>query len=305
MNEVLITTTTFGKENRLLLDLCKRGKLKIILNPYNRKIKPEELIELGKGVTGIIAGTELITQEVLLKLPKLKVISRCGTGLDNIDLDAAKRLGIKVFNTPDAPICAVAELTVGLILNLLRKVYQADHNLKNGVWEKPMGNLLYGKKVGIIGFGRIGKKVAKILSVFKVRIAFYDVAKKPSLMNCSRKGLKDILRWADIVTVHVSASKKRRYVIGKKELNLMRKGSWLINLSRGGVVDEGALYHALKTEHLSGAALDVFENEPYVGCLRQLNNVILTPHIGSYAKEARIKMEIEAVENLLKNLKGV
>lgn len=155
MLKIAISTTSFGEYDATPLELCKKMKYRVVINPYLRKVNSQELIRLAKDAVGLIAGTESITNDILLKLPKLKVISRCGVGLDNIELDAAKRLGIKVFNTPDAPTFAVAELTVGLILNLLRKVSQADSNIRSGKWEKPMGNLLYGKKVGIIGFGHV------------------------------------------------------------------------------------------------------------------------------------------------------
>jgi D-3-phosphoglycerate dehydrogenase len=303
--KIAISTTSFAKFDAAPLELCKKIKYRVVINPYMRKVNSQELIRLAKDAVGLIAGTESITNDILLELPKLKVISRCGAGLDNIDLDAAKRLRIKVFNTPDAPTFAVAELTVGLILNLLRKINQADSNIRSSKWEKPMGNLLYGKKVGIIGFGRIGKRVARILSGFGVTIAFYDIKRKLPPNNYQRKGFKDILGWADIITLHLSVLKGQGCIIGKKELGLMKEGAWLINLSRGGVVDEKSLYNTLKCGRLRGAALDVFEKEPYTGCLRELNNVILTPHIGSYAAETRIEMERQAMENLLRGLSAI
>jgi D-3-phosphoglycerate dehydrogenase / 2-oxoglutarate reductase len=301
MKEIAITTTSFGECDNAPLALCKKSGLKVILNPYKRKIKPEELICLAKEAIGIIAGTEAITEDVLLRLPRLKVISRCGVGMDNVDLAAAKKLGIKVFNTPDAPTSAVAELTVGLILDMLRKISRGDVIIRSGAWEKYMGNLLNEKRVGIIGFGRIGKRLAGLLKAFNCQVAFFDPFIKDCPAAFKKASLRNLLTWADIISIHASG---KGVIIGKKELKSMKKGAFLVNVARGGLVDEKALYDSLKMEHLAGAALDVFEKEPYTGHLKELDNVVLTPHIGSYAKETRVRMEIEAVNNLLKGLKG-
>lgn len=299
MDKIVITTTSFGEFDKVPLRLLKTKRLEAVLNPYKRKLTKEEVVKLCKNAVGIIAGTEILDAKVIEKLPKLKVISRCGSGLDNVDCNAAKKNAIKVFNTSDAPVLAVAELTIGLIIVLLRKVNQMDIAVRKGKWEKLMGNLLCDKKVGIIGFGRIGRKVAELLRGFRCEIAYSDPFLKNGLLGLKRLSMEGILRWADIITIHASGKDK---LIGKKELKLMRGGSWIINTSRGGVIDEPALCKYLKNGHISGAALDVFGDEPYNGQLRQLDNVLLTPHIGSYAKEARVKMEREAVDNLLKGL---
>ena len=317
LNKIAITTTSFGKYDKEPLNLLKENGFKIILNPYGRKLKKEEVIELCRDAVGIIAGTEILDADVLEKLTQpsvltsqtsLKVISRCGTGLDNIDLNAAKRLGVKIYNTPNALTLAVAELTVGLILNLLRKINQMDISIKHSKWEKLMGNLLSAKKVGIIGFGRIGRKVAELLIPFGCEIRYYDI--KEEFRDLGIEGFRDkdyemikleeLLRISDIISIHVSSKEQ---IIGENEIRMMKKGSWLVNVARGGVVDENALYMALKERHLAGAAVDVFEQEPYTGPLIELNNVILTPHIGSYALETRVEMERQAVENLLKGLR--
>jgi D-3-phosphoglycerate dehydrogenase len=299
--KVVITTTSFGKYDRMPLDELEREKLEYILNPYGRKLTREEVIVLAEGAHGIIAGTEPLDAAVLEQLQHLRVISRCGAGMDNVDIKAAEASGIQVFNTPDGPTLAVAELTVGLILDLLRKVSLMDRKLREGVWEKNMGNLLYGKRIAIIGFGRIGQRVAYLLTPFGVDIAYCDVCS----IECSfpEKEKRDLLSWGDIITLHCSPSPDDGSIIGKEELKQMQKGAWLINGSRGGLVDEEALYWALKDGYLSGAALDVFANEPYTGPLCELDNVILTPHIGSYAIESRIEMELQAVRNVIKGLK--
>ncbi|MBF0553888.1 MAG: phosphoglycerate dehydrogenase [Nitrospirae bacterium] len=296
--KISITTTSFGKyDERPLLPL--RAAFEIALNPYGRKLKKEEVVELCRGSIGIIAGTEPLSADVLEALPGLKVISRCGTGLDNVDMAAAGRLGIEVFNTPDAPTRAVAELTAGLILNLLRKINEMDSSVRAGRWEKLMGNLLIGKNAGIIGFGRIGRASASLLQSLGCAIAFTDPFVEQEMPPIMRLSLHELLDFADIVIIHVSSSD---IIMGAAELKMMRKGGWLINVSRGGTVDENALFDSLKSGHLSGAAIDVFRHEPYEGKLRELKNIILTPHVGSYAVESRVEMERLSAENLLQGL---
>lgn len=301
--KIATTTTSFAKFDNQPLQLLKDSGFEILLNPYGRKLDGGDVVELAEDAIGIIAGTEPLDRAVLEKLPLLKVISRCGVGMDNVDLEAATQLNIKVFNTPFGPTLAVAELTVGLILDLLRKVTMMDREMRAGVWEKRMGNLLSGKRVGIIGFGRIGQKTGKLLRAFGCEIGCYDNLRIRGLEDLGIKRLEmdELLKESDIVIVHVSG-KYEKPLLGAKEIDMMKNGAWLVNVARGGVVDEEALFNALKDERLAGAALDVFEKEPYDGPLKELDNVILTPHIGSYAKEARVEMEIQAAKNLIKGL---
>ena len=302
--KVAITTSSFGKYDTSPLDRLRREHIQYILNPYGRKLSKAEVVDLAKGVDGIIAGTETLDDWVLNNLHGLKVVSRCGVGMDNVDLNTAEKRGVKVFNTPYGPTLAVAELTVGLILDLLRKITQMDKELKHGTWKKRMGNLLFGKKVGIIGFGRIGKRVGELLTAFETELAYCDLEPKTCAYNCDKREFHEIISWADILTLHLSSSVSCCPVIGLRELHSMQKGGWLINVSRGGVVDEEALFRVLTEGQLAGAALDVFDQEPYTGPLRELDNIILTPHIGSYAREARVTMELQAVENLIDGLIG-
>ena len=299
MKKAVITTTTFGKYDDRPLVLLKKHGFEVILNPYGRTLKKDEAVELCKGAVGIVAGTETLDADVIGKLTNLRVISRCGSGLTNVDLDTAERLGIKVFNTPDGPVLAVAELTVGLILGLLRKICRMDRVLREGSWDKMMGNLLYGRKVGIKGFGRIGRKVAELLRGFGCEVAYADPFVEDGVLGLKLLSFEELLSWGDVISIHVSAKDR---LIGRNEFQMMKKGTWLVNTSRGGVVDETVLYEYLSSGYLSGAALDVFEEEPYVGPLNELDNVILTAHIGSYAKEARVDMEMQTVINMLTGL---
>ncbi len=298
--KVFISTTTFGMYNNKPLYLLKEAKINFSLNTYKRKLTESEISQILKenNYEGLIAGTEPLTKPVLNEAKTLKVISRVGTGIDNVDLNAAEKLGINVFRTPDAPTDAVAELAIGLILNALRRLNLADRNIRNGIWNKEMGSLFKGKTLGIVGFGRIGKRVTEIANSFGVEVVFYDVQKiKTSLAR--QVSFEELLNAADIVSIHASCKES---LISEKEIEKMKDNAVLVNVARGGIVDEEALYNAIKSERISYAAIDTFVKEPYNGKLNELENVILTPHIGSYAKEARIRMEIEAVKNLIRGL---
>jgi len=298
--KIAITTTSFGKYDKSPLVELNSKKIEYVLNPYGRKLTKNEILDLAKDVDGIIAGTETLSDDILQKLHKIKMISRCGAGTDNIDLVAAKKLGIRVLNTPDGPTLAVAEMTVGLIINLLRKINILDKELRRGSWKKRMGNLLHGKRIGIIGFGRIGQKVAELLLPYKVEINYFDIKKLKTEIPYNPQDLDTILPWADIISIHLSNIKESSLTFNEKIIKKMKQGAFLINVARGGIVDEDALHKAIKKGHIAGAALDVFCDEPYLGPLTKLKNVILTPHIGSYALEARVEMENQAVNNLVK-----
>ena len=278
----------------------------IIINPYGRKLTSNEVVSLASDCIGIVAGLEPLDKTVLNKLPKLKCISRVGVGMDNIDIDYAEKKGIKIVNTPNGPTRAVAELTLGLTMSLLRKIPSANNDIKNKNWKKYTGNLLFNKKIGVLGLGRIGKNVSELFLGLGNEVYGYDInpdlewAKKKKIYL---KGFNEILSTCDIITVHIPGSNNSKPFISKKELNLMKKDSILINVSRGGVVDETDLFNFLKENKILGAAVDVFNEEPYYGPLCDLDNIILTPHMGSYAKEGKLQMEIDAVNNLISSLK--
>ena len=298
--KVFITTSSFADFSDGSLRLLHEAGISYEVNPHRRKITEDEAMVMLQGCVGVAAGTEPLTSRVMDALPDLKVISRCGSGMDNVDLKAAAKRGITVCNTPDGPTLAVAELILGYALALLRKLIQMDREMREGVWKKRMGNTLKGKKLGIIGFGRIGQAVASIFAPLGVEVAFNDSF---VVSNVYRKmPVIELLAWADILTLHCSKSGGECSFFGAEQLAFMRPGSWMINASRGGILDEQVLYEMLKSGHLAGAAIDVFEQEPYDGRLKQLENVILTPHIGSYARESRIKMEMDTIKNLIEAL---
>ena len=304
--KILISSASFGKINMEPIKTLEDSGLKPLLNPYGRKLEFSEFVELIRDAVGLIAGTEKITAELLENAPMLKVISRYGVGLDNIDLEAAKKMGIIVRSTPEAPSQAVAELALALILDISRRISEADRNLRNNNWTQLMGKLISGKTLGIIGLGRIGKKLVKLVQPFEMKIyAFEPYPDKDFVLsnNITVVPLDEVLKVSDIISLHLPLSDKTFHMISKKKLSLMKKDAIIINTSRGGLVDESALVEALKNSMIGGAAIDTFEKEPYRGALTGLDNVILTCHMGSAAQETRKEMEIETVNNLLDALK--
>lgn len=301
--KVLLGPSSFGEFDDEVLNYLKESGYEVILNPYKRKLTKQELFELlNDDIFGLIAGLEPLDREVLMKT-KLKVISRCGSGLSNVDQKAAKELGIKVFSTPCGPTVAVAELTIGSMLSLLRFIPQMNQDLHEGGWNKRAGFQLKGKNVVIIGFGHIGQKVALLLKPFEVNIIVVDpYLKKRGCKGFEFLSLNSALRKADIVTIHCSGEEE---ILGEKQFRLMKKESLILNAARGGVINEAALIKALDNGEISGAWLDTFCKEPYDGCLKEYPQVILTPHVGSYTVEGRKKMEMDAAINLVKAFKGL
>ncbi|MDR0466458.1 MAG: phosphoglycerate dehydrogenase [Deltaproteobacteria bacterium] len=299
--KVAVTTSSFARYGDEPLVLLRQNGVFCVYNESGRSLTEDEAIGLLQGCIGVIAGTERLSRRVLDACPDLRVISRCGTGMDGVDLEAAKEKGIAVRNSPDAPILAVAEITLSYALDMLRNVTRMDRELRAGTWKKRMGFLLEGKKVGIVGYGRIGRATAKLFAAFGARIAFADpVAEDAALPKME---LDALCAWAHIISLHCPAPKDGGPVMSAERLARMWPGSWLINAARGGLVDEEALCRLLQSGHLAGAALDVFAREPYVGPLAELDNVILTPHIGSYAQESRVRQEVDTVKNLLEALR--
>jgi len=304
MPKLLISTSSFDlQNNRILQDLQQQG-FEIVLNPYGRKLKETEILELlSDDVVGVIAGVEPITRHVLDAAKSLKIISRCGIGIDSVDLVAAAEMNIPVHITPTAPVIAVSELAVSLILSSLRRISEADRNLRDGTWKPLMGKLLAAQVVGLLGYGKVGNRVGQLLKAFGTKVIAYDIVCGSLFADTvCVSSLDEFLKQASVVSIHIPYNKANHHLVDQDFINKMQAGSILINTSRGGIIDEEALYDALVSGHLAGAALDVFEEEPYSGKLRSLSQVILTPHMGSYAKEARVQMEEEAAQNLFDSL---
>jgi D-3-phosphoglycerate dehydrogenase len=293
--KILIGPSSFGELDKAPLEKLKGNGFEVVPNPFGRKLTGAELKDLLPGVTGIIAGLETLDREVMTG-STLRVISRCGVEMSNVDLEAARELGIIVKNTPDAPTASVAELAVGAMLGLLRMVPFMDRELHEGRWTKRIGAQLSGKTVAIIGFGRIGRYVARLLRPFGAGIIAVDNALEGEVEKTPIVSLDEALSRADIVTLHIGGTAQ---VLGKKEFAMMKEGVFVLNAARGGVIDEDALLEAINSGKVAGAWLDTFGEEPYRGPLTGCPQVILTPHVGSYSRECRRRMEMEAVDNLL------
>ena len=303
MSKILITTSSFSLGNFAQAKSLHDAGISIEVNPHGRRLSEDEVAELvATDVIAILAGLEPLTDRVLSNAKSLRVIARCGTGLDSVDLQAASRLGIDVFNTPDAPTQAVAELTIAHMLNSLRHISTTDSNMRSGKWTPTMGSLLATKTVGLIGVGRIGSAVAKLAQAFGARVIGFDPVVN-SHNSVELLSLDEVLNQSDIVSLHVPINDQTHHIMNANTISRMKPGSIVVNVSRGGLIDESALHDALKSQHLSGAALDCFEDEPYSGPLLQIPGVHVTAHMGSYARETRDLMEVEASTNLVNGLR--
>lgn len=303
MSKLVISTSSFDVDNNPHLQHLVKAGMNIVGNSFKRKLTEDEIIELlGQDTVGMIAGIEPLTERVFMSAKGLKAISRCGAGLDNVDLTAAKRQDITVFNTPEAPAQAVAELTMSLILAALRRICQVDQLLRADRWSRMQGQLLAAQLVGIIGLGHIGRRVAKLCRAFDARVVAHDPYIDPTSHEVELVPLKKLLAEADVISLHLPYGANTHHLLDAKAFARMKPGSIIINAARGGLIDEIALDEALISGHLGMAALDVFEQEPYRGPLIKNDKIILTSHIGSLARESRMRMEIEAAENLLEEL---
>ncbi len=276
----------------------------------------EELKEHARGKDALLCLlTDKIDREIMDLAPNLKVISTYSVGYDHIDIEEATRRGIYVTHTPGVLTEAVADLAWALLLAVARRVVEADRCVREGGWTIAwyptfmLGSAVYGKTLGIIGLGRIGTAVARRAKGFNMRVIYYSRTRKPWLeeeLGLEFKSLEEVLRESDFVVLTVALTEETYHMIGERELRLMRPTAYLINVSRGAVVDTQALVRALREGWIAGAALDVFEEEPLPRGhpLTELDNVVLTPHIGSATHETRAKMAELAVKGLLSVLAG-
>lgn len=268
-------------------------------------LEGEELLDRMSEVEFLVVRSATkVTSEVIAAGKKLKVIGRAGAGLDNIDTNAAKAQGVAVYNTPGANSRSVAELTIGLLLALMRHIPRGTSGIKDGKWEKKQlkGNEIMGKTIGIIGYGSVGRQVANMAKALGMRVLFYDpfvTVEEEGLVE----NLNDLLEASDVVTVHVPKSPDTNNMIDESAMSKMKKGAVLINTARGGIVDEEALYDSLISGKLAGAAMDVFEVEPPTDELRRrlvgLDNVVCTPHIGASTVEAQQRVGLEMARILV------
>lgn len=307
MNKVLISTSRFGQADPKTLEALQENGLSYTLNPYGRKLSESEVTTLLQNHTALIAGLEPLNENVFRKNPQLKAIARVGVGMDNVDLDAAKAHNIKISNTPEAPAKAVAEMTLACLLNLSRHVQRSNKSVHAGQWEKILGRSLSGLNILLIGFGRIGQEVTRLLNAFGNTPSVYDphlasITPIDTLSFSIFDTLEAGLANADVVSLHASGDTT---ILGAREFAMMRDGCILLNAARGNLVDEASFITALDEGRIGQAWIDTYREEPYHGPLCAYDNVLLTPHAATYSAECRREMEWQAVQNLLKDLKEV
>jgi len=296
--------------NPILKEVLEKNGLKVTYEP---EITPEQIAEkIGNFQVVVVRSRTKMTRELIAKADKCQIIARVGIGLDNIDQEAAKEKNIRVINAVEGAITAVAELVIGLMISMAREIPRADREIRNGNWIKKelMGSELKGKYLGIVGLGNIGKRLGRLARALNMNIIGYDVvpiddefSKEVGLMKAD---LDTLLSSADYVSFHVPLLDSTRHMINAEKLKMMKNTARIINTSRGGVIDEDALYNSLKDGSLAGAALDVFEVEPATeNKLITLPNFIATPHIGAQTKEAQLLAANIIAEKIIQILRGV
>ena len=296
--------------NPTLKEILEKNGLKVTYEP---EITPEQIAEkIGNFQVVVVRGRTKLSRELIEKADKCKIIARVGVGLDNIDQEAAKEKNIRVINAVEGATTAVAELVIGLMLSMAREIPRADREIRNGNWIKKelAGSELKGKYLGIIGLGNIGKRLGRLTRALNMNIIGYDVvpideefSKEVGLMKAD---LDTLLSSADYVSLHVPLLDSTHHMINAEKLKLMKNTARIINTSRGGVIDEEALYNSLKEGNIAGAALDVFEVEPATGNnLTTLPNFVATPHMGAQTKEAQLLAANIIAEKIIQVLRGV
>jgi D-3-phosphoglycerate dehydrogenase len=307
--KILVSVTSFTPDS----DSPAIKKLRsfsdsLVFNQSGKPLSQDELIPMLDGCCGCIAGLDYFTAKVIESASDLKVISRYGVGVDRVDLAAAKARNIAVCNTPGVNSQAVADLTFALLLSAARKVPVMDRKTREGGWPRSMGFDLYGKTLGILGLGAIGKEVARRASGFSMKVAAYDPFINKEYAESNKiipADFDTVIREADFLCLHLPLTDKTRYIISKDVMKTMKKGAIIINAARGGLIDEAAAYELLVSGHLGGLGLDVYEIEPPPKSpLFDLENVVLTPHIASHTGDAAEAMAEMSVQNLIDVLSG-
>lgn len=304
---VVVTYPAFDVNDSRTGGALEAAGLQVRHEPRLTERSPEDVVALMAGATAGVVSTDPFDRSVFARLPLLRVLARVGVGVDSIDLDAATEAGVSVTTTPGINTSTVADHTLALMLASVRRIVENDRALRSGAWDRGgalTGTELAGSTVGIVGLGSIGAAVAKRLVGFDVTVLGYDVA-VTELAGTRRVEFDELLRNSDVVTLHVPLESRTKHLIGARELALMRPSAILVNVSRGGVVDEQALLDALLAGRLAGAALDVFSREPPLNApLLDLPQVVVTPHIGGIsvvAQQTALEMAVRSVLDVLAN----
>lgn len=308
--KVLVTRRIYARPLQILQEQAE-----VVMNPHDRALTPQEIIEALPETKAILAmGGDAMTSEIFAAGKELKIVANNAVGFNNIDLNAATRFKIAATNTPDVLTDTTADLTFALMLGVARRIAEADRFVRGGLWKGwtpnlMLGNDVHGKNLGIVGLGRIGSAVARRGQGFNMKILYNDIRRLDPTIEQQHQlqfmPLRELLQAADFVTLHVPLTPETRHLIGKEQFAVMKKSAFLINASRGPVVDEKALVEALQAKTIAGAGLDVFEAEPKVSAeLLSMDQVLLAPHIGSATDETREAMALRAVNNILAALRG-
>jgi D-3-phosphoglycerate dehydrogenase len=311
MSRVLITSRIIGTTVKEPVQMLEEAGCIVVPNPHlaaGKNLKEEHLIPLVEGVDAMLVGEDDVTRKVIEHADRLKVISKNGVGVNQIDVAAATEKGVLVTNTPGANSNAVADLTFGLLLAVARRIPFSHNATREGKWDKFIGVELWRKTIGIVGVGHIGKGVARRARGFEMRIVGYDVVEDEAFARetgLTYVPLERLLREADFVTLHVPLVPATEGLVTREHLRMMKETAYLVNIARGGVVRSDDLYDALQHRELAGAALDVFEREPPHGNpLLALDNVVTTSHIGAFTWDSMRQMGTTAAQNILDVLQG-
>lgn len=307
--KVLVTPTSYASQDENLKTELESKVADVVYNTTGKPLSALQLQDLLPGVDGMIAGLDEINDQALATAQDLKVVARYGVGVNNVDLESAKRRGIIVTNTPRANSKAVAELTVTLILILLRPVMQCAKLTKDGGWPRKKAYSLEGKTVGLYGAGAIGKEVARRLCGFDCAVLAYDIEEDEPFAgeyDIQYVSSDDLLDQSDVVSLHIPGTPATMEMVNEDFIGKMKDEAWLVNTARGDLVDEDALVKALKSGKLRGAALDVFQEEPPRNDhpFFEIQNIILTPHMGAHADSATNRMGRMALDECLRVLSG-
>lgn len=308
MTKVLVTPRSFAKYSQKPYELLKAKGIEIVMNPTGGILKESDLKDLIKDVDGIIVGVDPLNEDILKEAKKLKVISKYGVGTDNIDIDYCKANGIEVSITTSANSSAVADYAFTLLLAVARKVIEIDKGCRSGDWSKKVSLDIYGKKLGILGLGAIGKGVAQRAEGFNMELYGYDVYKDEEFITDYKinfTSVEEIFRECDFISIHLPLNNETHHLINENMIKLAKNNLIIINTARGGIIDEDDLYEALKFGKIYGAGIDVFENEPASNSrLLELNNVIVGSHCSASSIGAVDKMSMMASENIINMLNG-
>jgi D-3-phosphoglycerate dehydrogenase len=297
---VAITPRSFRTTPGPHLGLLRKSRLEARFPDQERPLDEDEMVELVRGCAGLIVGVDPVSRRVLEAGP-LRVVVKYGSGTDNIDLGAAEALGVSVSATPAANARSVAELTIALLLALARHVVAHDRSVRGGSWRRLTGIELAGKRLGLVGYGAVGREVARLATAIGMTVVAHDPMVQEAEVELV--DLTTLLQSADAVSLHVPLDQSTRGLIGAQAIGRMRPGALLVNTARGGIVDEEALAEALRSGRLAGAALDAFAEEPPKGSpLLELENVVLSPHAGAGTSEATHRAGMQALEQLLRDL---